>query len=166
MVLRFDKLFTYNEQERRLDPLDLGELGKDACRHQVQLLHVRIPGILAGLVVHRVGHLLFFVDHNQVGDAMPPDVRRVELTRFQAFGEAQHHLAVLLTGDCLEAVQRFLHVRKLRGNWFTVTNVFLRNGVGRLPVQRGRGVWLDNILGDLGVVILLRTLLECLEATE
>ena len=93
MVLSFDKLFTYNEDQCAPHPFDLRELGEKTTSDKIELLHVRISRTLAGLVVHRVGYSSLPVDNHQVGYSMPPNIRSTEIAGLQVFRQPQLHLA-------------------------------------------------------------------------
>ena len=166
MVLRLDELLAHHKDQGRLHPHDVGEVRKDTDGNQVQLLRVGVPCALAGFVVYRVRNASLVVDDEQVGDTTPPTIRVVEPAGGQVFPQPHLVLAVLLTGDGVEFIERRLDVSKLERQWFAIPNVLLGGGVHRASIHRSLCWGLDYILGYLSVVVLFRTLLECFEAAE
>ena len=161
----FGKLVADHVGQARLDLLHLGEMHKDGTRHQVKLLHVRIFGVLASLVVDHVGGLA--VHDQQVYDPPPPHVLSEEAARLVAFvrnADTQFQLGMLLTG---EVSQRF--------HYASILFELRRDGCAVLDVQLGSFMEVGPILGSfprlvlhvldhLQVEVLLRTLLEGLYA--
>jgi hypothetical protein len=54
MVLNLQKFLAHREDQRRLNSIDFGELGKDTHRHKVKLFGICVPRVLAGFVVGRM----------------------------------------------------------------------------------------------------------------
>ena len=95
-----DKLVADYIYESRLNRLKLRIMQKQRTCHEVQLLRVRILGVLPRLVVDHVG--LLVVDDNQIDDTPIPDILIEEGARFvtrQATLDAKFQLGVLLPRD-------------------------------------------------------------------
>ena len=114
-MLLVHELVTHYEGQRRLDPLQLGEVHEQRRSQCVQLLQVCVLGVLAGFVVDGKGQLI--LHHHNVANASPPHILGKEVARLVTpahQANPQPQLTVLFSGDLLDGVHHFLHEAKLR----------------------------------------------------
>ena len=135
---------------------------EDCQRQKLQLLCVRVLAGLACLVIHK--ETLATVNDNQVSDTPPPNIFRLELTGLQILIQPHLILTVLGTFNLYQRVQLLFDERVLGWDRCTVPYIFFSSGMYRSAIQQVFLRRLNNILFYPQPVVLLRALLEQVDA--